>query len=58
LAQARQTQPSIKAVALTGFATPEDVQFSREAGFDFHLTKPVDFHQLRTLLEEVGPRTN
>ncbi len=50
IAQARQHQPSIRAIALTGFASEQDVRFSAEAGFDFHLTKPVDFHQLRTVL--------
>jgi CheY-like chemotaxis protein len=52
IAEAKQSQPSIRAIALTGFATEQDVRFSREAGFDFHLTKPVDFHQLRTLLTQ------
>jgi CheY-like chemotaxis protein len=47
---AKQCQTSIMAVALTGFSKEQDVRFSREAGFDFHLTKPVDFHELRTVL--------
>ena len=50
LAQARQKQPTIRAIALTGFVTEQDAQFSRQAGFDFHLTKPLDFHELRTVL--------
>jgi len=44
----------IKAVAITGFGTDEDLRRSREAGFDFHLIKPVDFQELRTVLEKVG----
>jgi len=32
----------------------EDVQRSEAAGFDFHLTKPVDFGELRTVLGEIG----
>ena len=44
----------IKAVAITGFGTDEDIRRSKEAGFDFHLIKPVDFHELRTVLEQVG----
>jgi CheY-like chemotaxis protein len=47
---AKQCQPSIIAVALTGFSAETDIQFSREVGFDFYLTKPVDFHELRTVL--------
>ena len=44
----------IKAVAITGFGTDEDLRRSKEAGFDFHLIKPVDFQELRTVLEKVG----
>ena len=32
----------------------EDIRRSKEAGFDFYLTKPVDFHELRTVLAQVG----
>jgi CheY-like chemotaxis protein len=49
---AKQSQPSIIAVALTGFSSEQDIRFSREVGFDFHLTKPVDFHELRTVLNQ------
>src|SRR4051794_36408847 len=31
------------AIALSGFGMESDIQASREAGFDIHLTKPVDF---------------
>jgi CheY-like chemotaxis protein len=55
IAEAKQAQPSIRAIALTGFTSEQDVRFSREAGFDFHLTKPVDFHQLRTVLAQPTP---
>ena len=53
IAQAKRKQP-VKGVALTGFDKEEDVRRSKEAGFDFHLTKPVDFHELRTVLAQVG----
>jgi CheY-like chemotaxis protein len=55
--QAKQKQPAIRAIALTGFGTDQDARFSREAGFDFHLTKPLDFHELRTLLGPVPSPT-
>jgi PAS domain S-box-containing protein len=42
----------IKTIALTGFGTEQDVQRSKEAGFDFHLVKPINFQELRTVLEE------
>jgi CheY-like chemotaxis protein len=33
-------------VALTGNASPEDARRSREAGFDYHLVKPADPHEV------------
>jgi PAS domain S-box-containing protein len=53
ISQAKAKGP-IKAVAITGFGTDEDIRRSKEAGFDFHLIKPVDFQELRTVLEQVG----
>ena len=53
VAEAKRKRP-VKAVALTGFGTPDDIKRGREAGFDFHLTKPVDFHELRSVLDQVG----
>lgn len=41
----------IKAIALTGFGTEQDVQRSKEAGFDFHLVKPINFQELQTILD-------
>jgi CheY-like chemotaxis protein len=38
-------------VALTGWGQEEDRQRSREAGFDAHLVKPVDFAALEELLD-------
>ena len=40
-------------VALTGWGQKEDHLRSHEAGFDHHLTKPVDFTHLQKLLAEV-----
>jgi PAS domain S-box-containing protein len=50
--QAKQRQP-VKGIALSGFGTEQDVRRSREAGFDYHLTKPVTFQDLRELLERI-----
>jgi PAS domain S-box-containing protein len=44
----------LKGVAITGFGTDEDIRRGKEAGFDFHLVKPVDFHELRSVLDQVG----
>lgn len=39
-------------VALTGYGSPSDYQHSAEAGFDYHLVKPVDPDELRRLFSE------
>jgi CheY-like chemotaxis protein len=43
-------------VALTGWGQEEDKQRSREAGFDAHMTKPVDPQTLQQFLGSVTPR--
>jgi CheY-like chemotaxis protein len=50
----RTTQP-IRGIALSGFGRAEDLRNSREAGFDHHLTKPVDFQSLEELIREMSP---
>ena len=41
-------------VALTGWGQAEDRQKSRDAGFDAHMVKPVDFAALMKVLAETG----
>ena len=53
VSQAKSKQP-IKAVALTGFGTEDDIRRSKEAGFDFHLVKPIDLRELQTVLDQVN----
>lgn len=52
-------------IALSGYSRPEDRTQSREAGFDVHLTKPVELAALQQVLdklrshsEAVGSSTN
>src|SRR5213593_3031808 len=45
---------AVKAVAISGFAAREDIERGRKAGFDFHLEKPVDFHELRSVLGQIA----
>src|SRR5437588_11287247 len=52
ISRAGEKRPN-KAVAITGFGTEEDIRRSREAGFDLHLVKPIDLHELQTVLEKV-----
>ena len=44
----------LRGIALTGFGSEEDIKRSKNAGFDFHLTKPVDFQELRSVLADVS----
>jgi CheY-like chemotaxis protein len=53
IAEAKRKRP-VKAVALTGFGATEDIERAKEAGFDFHLTKPVDIHELRAVLGQIA----
>jgi hypothetical protein len=53
IAEAKRKGP-VKAVAISGFAGTDDIQRGREAGFDFHLAKPVDFHELRSVLGQIA----
>jgi CheY-like chemotaxis protein len=46
---------SLRGIALSGYGLDEDVRKSREAGFEQHLTKPVNFHTLREVLNKVAP---
>ena len=46
----------IVVVALTGYGQDTDRQCSREAGFDHHLTKPVDFDVVEKILKSVSAR--
>ena len=40
-------------VAVTGYGQAEDRQRAEEAGFDYHLVKPVDFNALEDVLAVV-----
>jgi CheY-like chemotaxis protein len=43
-------------IALTANAGPQDVERSREAGCNDHLSKPISKHTLLSLMEEYGAR--
>jgi DNA-binding response OmpR family regulator len=46
---------NIVLIALTGWGQEEDHRRSREAGFDGHLVKPVDYAELVALLSSLLP---
>jgi CheY-like chemotaxis protein len=43
----RQSGSTLPGVVLSGYAQDQDLQRSRDAGFQAHLTKPVDVQTLR-----------
>jgi PAS domain S-box-containing protein len=43
-------------VALTGYGREDDIRRSRDAGFDHHLVKPIDFAELLRVVLEVRDR--
>jgi signal transduction histidine kinase/ActR/RegA family two-component response regulator len=58
LAQRLHALPAARgcvSIALTGYGRPEDRERSRAAGFEHHLTKPVDPRELVALLAHVEP---
>lgn len=46
---------SMRLIALTGWGQASDRQLTAEAGFDDHLTKPVDWAELEALLGGTAP---
>jgi CheY-like chemotaxis protein len=48
-------ESGIPGIALSGFGMKEDVQNSIAAGFSRHLTKPVDWQELKTEIQKVAP---
>jgi signal transduction histidine kinase len=56
LREARQHR-EVKAIAVSGYGTEEDVRRSTEAGFAEHLVKPFDPERLLDVLERLGGTT-
>jgi signal transduction histidine kinase/ActR/RegA family two-component response regulator len=53
--RADPTTAAARLIALSGYGREEDVLRCRQAGFDLHLTKPVEFAALERLLEAPPP---
>ncbi len=53
LVRALNARKPIRSIALTGYGQPNDVADTREAGFDRHLTKPVDVATLIAAIESL-----
>jgi CheY-like chemotaxis protein len=60
VARAIRSDPRLRGtrlIALSGYAQAEDLERSREAGFDVHLAKPPDLDALKRAIAEVRVRT-
>lgn len=56
LARALRTDPDLsttRLIAMTGFGQQQDLKRARDAGFDVHLTKPIDVDELEKLIERL-----
>lgn len=56
LMKSLHAQHGLRGIALTGYGMEEDERRARESGFVAHLTKPVDFAQLRRTLAQVAAK--
>ena len=45
-------------VAVSGFGQPDDKRRALESGFDEHITKPADVHDIESLLNRFPPRNS
>jgi signal transduction histidine kinase/CheY-like chemotaxis protein len=54
--RARETGRGLRLIAVTGYGQTEDIRHALAAGFDAHLTKPVNLDQLLALLRETPSR--
>jgi CheY-like chemotaxis protein len=52
----QQLRPACQGIALSGYGMEGDVQRSRAAGFDLHLTKPVDIGVLENALRQASEK--
>lgn len=45
----------LKGIALSGYGMEEDIKRSKDAGFEVHLTKPINFSSLTAVIQRVLP---
>lgn len=50
------TRFNLPGIALSGYGMETDLALSREAGFKYHLTKPVSFDRLKSFVAEFATR--
>ena len=54
LIRAAKERQTLKGIALSGFGMEDDRRNSKESGFDYHLTKPIEFQKLENVLREIA----
>lgn len=57
IAEARERNPHIMAIAVSAYFTAADQERGNDAGFDMFFAKPVDLLTLRRVLERLDPAT-
>jgi len=53
IAEARERNPQLKAIAVSAYFTAADQERGHDAGFDMYFAKPVDLMALRRVLERI-----
>ena len=48
----------IRGIAISGHGMKEDVDGSMEAGFSYHITKPVNWPELKSVIEEIAKKVH
>jgi CheY-like chemotaxis protein len=59
VAQALRRQPDtarVRLIAISGYGSESDQHRCLEAGYERHLTKPVDLEELKRVLDQEGSR--
>ena len=52
--QIRAIRPDIPGICLSGYGMEDDLRACYDAGFDEHITKPVDIQRLRAVVARLG----
>jgi PAS domain S-box-containing protein len=50
----RRKDPNVAAIAVSGYGMEDDIQRSRQAGFNHHLTKPTNLQHLSALIQQIA----
>jgi len=54
LAEVRKTLPSIRAIVMSNYITPQHIRASADAGAEYFLDKSVDFERIPEILRRMG----